>query len=346
MKLKNPVPITEIAQFIGAELIGDETILVHHLSEIHKVQRGSLMFVGDDKYLTQAIYSSAVAIIVNKPVECPEGKALLVVEDPFESYNSLALYYSPTVHLNGAISKTAKIGKNVIIEPGVVIGNEVTIGDDCWIRANTVICDHTKIGNRVIIHPNTTIGSDAFYFQRKPNRSYKRWHSIGRVIIEDDVEIGAGCTIDKGVSGDTIIGNGTKLDNLIHIGHGVEIGKNCILAAQVGIAGKTKVQDNVTIYGQAGLSKSIVIGEDATILAQAGVTKSLPGGKTYVGAPAAAKETVFREFIATRQLPKLYERIDELEHLVKSFEKIFQQQGIMIPPVTKGPKPMPTPEEE
>lgn len=331
MKLKQPVSVVEIARFIGAELIGDPGIQVTHLTEIHKVQRGSLLFVDNEKYFTQAIYSSAVAIIVNKRVECPEGKALLLVEDPFEAYNALALHYSPSIPVEGQISKSAKIGKNTVIEPGVFIGNEVTIGDDCWIRANTVICDHSKIGNRVIIHPNVTVGSDAFYFQRKPNKSYKRWHSIGRVIIEDDVEIGAGCTIDKGVSGDTIIGEGSKLDNLIHVGHGVEIGRHCILAAQVGIAGKTKIQDYVTIYGQAGLSKAIVIGEGATILAQAGVTKSLPGGGTYVGAPAAAKEAIFREFIAVRQLPKLYDRIDQLETLLRQMSDFLEQKGFVPP---------------
>lgn len=324
MKLKQPVPVTEIAQFIGAEIIGDSTIMIHHLSEFHKVQRGSLLFADSDKYIMQSVYSLAVAVIVNKRVECPEGKALLLVDNPFEAYNSLALYYSPTIHLSGTISKTAKIGKNTIIEPGVVIGNEVTIGDDCWIRANTVICDHTKIGNRVIIHPNTTVGSDAFYMQKQKDRSYKRWHSIGRVIIEDDVEIGANCTIDRGVSGDTVVGQGSKLDNLVHLGHGVEIGKHCIIAAQVGIAGKTKVQDFVTIYGQAGITKSIVIGEGALIYPQAGITKSIPGNRAYIGSPAGEYSTTLREFVSIRQLPKILDRVAKLE-------KILSKNGITLP---------------
>jgi len=213
MKLKHPIPILDIAKQIGAKLIGDPEIKVTHLVEIHKVCRGGLIFVDVEKYYNRAIYSSAIAIIINKEIECPEGKALLVVDKPFEAYNNLAKLYSPLLELEATHSKTATVGKNTIIEPGVVLGNHVEIGDNCRIRANTVICDYTKIGDNVIIHPNTTIGADAFYYHARADRSQERWHSIGRVIIHSNVEIGAGCTIDKGVSGDTIIGEGTKIDN-------------------------------------------------------------------------------------------------------------------------------------
>ncbi|MCH2043189.1 MAG: UDP-3-O-(3-hydroxymyristoyl)glucosamine N-acyltransferase [Saprospiraceae bacterium] len=318
MKLATPVPITEIATFIGAEIIGNKDLKVVHLSEIHKVQKGSLLFVDKEKYFSRAIYSHASAIIVNKRIECPPGKALLLVDSPFDAYNELCLHYLPFIPLSASISPTAKIGKNTVIEPGVTIGHHVTIGNDCIIRANTVILDHSKVGNRVVIHPNTTLGSSAFYFHQKEDKSYERWHSIGRVIIEDDVEIGAGCTIDRGVSGDTIIGQGSKLDNLVHIGHGVEVGKHCLLAAQVGIAGKTIIQDYVTIYGQAGIAKSIVVGEGAVILPQTGVSKSIPGDKRrYIGTPASEAKTRFREFAATRRLPELLRKLDLLENILK-----------------------------
>lgn len=315
MKLQQPIAIQEIAKLINAKIIGDTTVKISHLSEIHKVQKGSLLFVDHEKYYNRAIYSTAIAIIINEEVECPEGKALLVVDNPFEAYNSLALKYSPfeAISTKFPISPSAKIGENTVIEPGVVIGHEVTIGHNCLIRANTVICDNTKIGDNVIIHANSSIGNDAFYLHKNPDKSYNRWHSIGRVIIESDVEIGANCTIDKGVSGDTIIGKGTKLDNLVHIGHGVEVGKHCIIAAQVGIAGKTIIQDHVTIYGQVGISKSLVVGEGATLLPKTGVAKSIPGGnQQYIGVPAGEARSKFREMLAMRHLPDLVKKMDLL----------------------------------
>ncbi|MCP4440125.1 MAG: UDP-3-O-(3-hydroxymyristoyl)glucosamine N-acyltransferase [Aureispira sp.] len=323
MKLAQPIAVQEIATLINAKIIGDPTVKVHHLSEIHKVQKGSLLFVDHEKYYNRAIYSTATAIIIDKEVECPEGKALLVVEKPFEAYNSLALQYSPFVPISKKfpISPNAKIGDNTVIEPGVVIGHGVTIGHDCLIRANTVICDNTKIGDNVIIHSNSSIGNDAFYMHKKSDKSYDRWHSIGRVIIESDVEIGANCTIDKGVSGDTIIGKGTKIDNLVHIGHGVEVGRHCIIAAQVGIAGKTIIQDHVNIYGQVGISKSLVVGEGATLLPKTGVAKSIPGGnRQYIGVPAGEARSKFREMLAMRHLPDLVKKMDKL------YDEVFNKK--------------------
>ncbi|BDS14973.1 UDP-3-O-(3-hydroxymyristoyl)glucosamine N-acyltransferase [Aureispira anguillae] len=313
MKFKMPISISDIGELIGAKIIGNSDIKVTYLSEIHKVEEGSLMFVDNEKYYSQAIYSTATAIIIDKEVDCPEGKALLIVDKPFEAYNQLALHFNPFVAIQSNISPTAIIGENTILEPGVVVGNHVTIGDNCLIRANTVLLDNTKIGNHVIIHANSSIGNDAFYMNKKADQSYQRWHSIGRVIIEDNVEIGASCTIDKGVSGDTVIGEGTKIDNLVHVGHGVRIGKHCLLAAQVGIAGKTIIQDYVTIYGQVGISKSLVVGEGATILAKAGVPKSIPGGdKEYVGIPAGESRAKFREMAALRQLPEIVKKVNEI----------------------------------
>lgn len=313
MKLKMPVSVSDIALLIGAEIVGDPSVKVTYLSEIHKVEEGSLMFVDNEKYYAQSIYSAASAIIIDKVTDCPTDKVLLIVEDPFEAYNKLALHYSPFVPVTATISPSANIGENTILEPGVVVGNHVTVGDNCLIRANTVLLDDTKIGNNVIIHANSSIGNDAFYMKKKPDGSYKRWHSVGRVIIEDNVEIGACCTIDKGVSGDTVIGEGTKIDNSVHVGHGVRIGKHCLMAAQVGIAGKTIIQDHVTIYGQVGISKSLVVGEGATLLAKAGVPKSIPGGnKEYIGIPAGEARAKFREMVAVRQLPELIKKVNEI----------------------------------
>jgi len=316
MKFKMPISISDIAALIDARIIGDSSIKVTYLSEIHKVEKGSLMFVDNEKYYSQAIYSTATAIIIDKEVECPDGKALLIVDEPFDAYNQLALHFSPFVPIKANISPTANIGENTILEPGVVVGNNVTIGDNCLIRANTVLLDNTKIGNNVIIHANASIGNDAFYMNRRKDKTYTRWHSIGRVIIEDNVEIGASCTIDKGVSGDTVIGEGTKIDNLVHIGHGVRVGKHCLIAAQVGVAGKTIIQDYVTIYGQVGVSKSLVIGEGATLLAKAGVSKSIGGNKEYFGIPVGEARTKFKEVASLRVLPELVQKVNEIYNVL------------------------------
>jgi UDP-3-O-[3-hydroxymyristoyl] glucosamine N-acyltransferase len=316
MKLEYPISIKTIAERIDAKIIGNPDTLISHLCEIHNIESGSLIFIDNEKYYNQAIYSSANAIILNREVECPPNKALLVVSDPFEAYNNLALYFSPPQVISKSVSDSAIIGKGTIIEHGAVLGNFVTIGDNCHIKANVVLMDHTKIGNNVLIHAGTVVGSDAFYMNKQADNSYKRWHSIGKVIIEDDVEIGANCTIDKGVSGDTIIGTGSKIDNLVHLGHGVEIGSHCLIAAQVGIAGKTVIQDNVTIYGQVGIAKSLVVGEGAVLLPKTGVSKSIPGGdRQYIGIPAAEARSKFREIAATRQLPDLISKVNELYNL-------------------------------
>jgi UDP-3-O-[3-hydroxymyristoyl] glucosamine N-acyltransferase len=307
MKLKEPIRVAEIAALIDAKLIGDPDLLILHLNEIHKVCRGSLVMVADDRYLNQALYSSAAAVILREEVEQPlQNKALLIVEDPFAAYNYLAKHFAPFRPLSIQIHPSAKIGANTVLEPGVVLGEEVEIGEDCLIRANVVILDRVKIGNRVTIHPNTTVGSAGFYFHKEAKQeAYQRWHPIGDVFIEDDVEIGAGCTIDRGISGITRIGQGTKIDNQVHVGHGVVIGKHCLIAAQVGIAGKVTIQDYVVIFGQVGISKEVVIGENAILLSQTGVSKSIPGDMQYFGTPAVEARTSFRELAALRRLPDM-----------------------------------------
>lgn len=314
MDLKQSISVKEIAELLNATIIGDNAVVVSSVNEIHKVKKGSLTFVDHPKYFNQAIYSSASVIIVNAKVDCPENKALLLVDEPFEAYNFLAKRFLLQEHSTDAVSKTAVVGTGTILESGVVLGNHVTIGENCLIRANVVIGDYTTIGDNTIIHPNTAIGNDAFYFKRNSDKRYQKWHTIGRVVIESDVEIGACCTIDRGVSGDTIIGAGTKIDNQVHIAHGVELGKNCLIAAQAGIAGKTIIQNDVIIYGQAGISKSLVVGEGAVILAQTGVSKSIPGGKQYFGSPAGEALTKFKELAALRRLPSMLNntKVDKL----------------------------------
>lgn len=309
MKFPQPIPVRDLAERFQAQLIGDASLFATGINEIHKVEPGDVAFSDAPKYFQKTLDSAATVILLNAPVECPPGKAILVVEKPFEVYDTLIREYRPFEPSTSPVSHRAQIHPTAIIEPGVVIAANVSIGAHCYIQANTYIGEYTTIGDHVNIGPNTTIGSDAFYFKKHPDGTYQKWRSGGRVIIEDQVDIGAGCTINKGVSGDTVIGAGSKLDCQIHIGHGVVVGKNCLMAAQVGIGGKTILEDNVVLYGQVGIIQAVRIGKGAIVLAGAGVSKSLEGGKTYFGAPAEEMREKYREIAATRQLPALLRKL-------------------------------------
>lgn len=303
MKFPQPIPVQEIAQRIGADIIGSTTQKAFGINEIHKVEPGDITFSDVEKYFEKSLSSEASIIILNKMVPCPEGKTILVVDNPFEAYDSLVSAYRPFRPLTAAIAEDAVIGENTIIEPNVVIGRNVKIGDNCYIQAGVIIQDFTIIGDNVTIQSGTVIGSDAFYFKRTPE-AYIKWRSGGRVIIHDNVEIGANCTVNKGVSGDTILGEGTKLDCMVHIGHGVEVGRHCLFAAQVGIGGKTVLGDEVVLFGQVGIAQNLNIGKRAIVLAKSGVKKDLEGGKVYFGYPAKEAKTTFRELAALKQLPE------------------------------------------
>jgi len=293
----------EIADWIDAECIGPDSLPLSGLNEIHKVRPGDIMFVDVEKYFKKALNSAATGIILNQRIEAPEGKVLFLVDNPFHAYETLARRFRTFEAQKSTIHPTARIHPSVTLEPGVVIGRNVTIGERSVIQANSFIGNETQIGSEVWIQPNCTIGSEAFYF-KKQNAEYKMWTSVGRVLIRDQVSIGANCTIDKGVSGDTVIGNGTKLDNQVHLGHGVVLGENCLLAAQVGIGGKTVVGDRVVMYGQVGIINSLLIEDDVVILAQSGVTKNLKAKTTYFGTPAAPSRDRLRELAALRKLGK------------------------------------------
>lgn len=304
MDFPRPISVLELAQRFNAQIIGDETLSATGINEIHKVRPGDVAFSDVKKYFQKTLDSDATVLLLNAPAECPPGKVILVVENPFEAYDSLVREYRPFEPLTEAISKQAEIHPTVIVEPGVVIAGNVRIGANTYIQANAYIGEHTIIGENCLIGPGAIIGPDAFYFKKQPDGSFKKWRSSGRVIIENQVDIGAGCTIAKGVSGDTVIGEGSKLDCQIHIGHGAVIGKNCLFAGQVGIGGKTVVEDNVVLYGQVGVAQALHIGQGAVVMAKSGVSKDLEGGKGYFGIPADEGRAKYRELAALRQLPE------------------------------------------
>lgn len=311
MRFENPVPVTEIARLIGASLVGNESGMTTGINEIHKVEEGDLVFVDHPKYYDKCIQSAASFIIINQQTEFPPHKALLIVDQPFEAYLRIVSHFRPFNPSLQHQSNSAVVGTNTVIMPGAYIGNHVTIGNNCIIHPNVVIMDHCVIGNDVIIQPGTVIGSDAFYYNKKTNRDrhYKKMLSCGRVVIGDGVEIGANCTIDRGVTSDTIIGEGTKMDNLVHIGHDTVVGKNCLFAAQVGVAGATTIEDEVILWGQVGVSKTLTIGKGAEIYAQSGVAATIDGGKKYFGSPVEDALTKKKEFVWIKRIPALWEKV-------------------------------------
>ncbi len=310
MKFPRTYTLKEISQLTQTKFIGDKNFPINGINEIHVVEPGDVVFVDHPKYYDKALESAATVVLINKEVDCPKGKALLISDDPFRDFNKLSSHFKPFQSANQSISNSAKTGENTIIQPNVFIGNNVVIGDNCLIHPNVSIYDNCVIGNNVTIHSGTVLGGDAFYYKNR-NEGFDKLLSCGRVVIEDNVDIGAACTIDKGVTGDTIIGLGTKIDNQVQIAHDTVIGKKCLIASQVGIAGCTIIEDEVTLWGQVGIISDVTIGKNAVILAQAGVSKSLEGNKVYFGSPAAEAREKYRELSLIRSLPKIIEKLEK-----------------------------------
>lgn len=301
MRFPQPYTLKQIATIINAKYIGDDDFSVLGMNEIHVVQPGDIVFVDHPKYYDKALQSKATIVLINKEVECPEGKVLLISDDPFRDFNKLTDFFKPFVKAFSLVAPTAVIGKNTIIQPGAFIGNNVKIGKNCLIHSNVSVYDDCVIGDNVTIHAGTVLGADAFYYKKRPE-GFDKLKSGGRVVIEDNVDLGALCTIDRGVTGDTTIKKGTKIDNQVHIGHDTVVGEKCLIASQTGIAGCVVIEDEVTIWGQVGMTSGITIGKKAVILAQSGVSKSLEGNQTYFGYPAGEAREKYREMSALKQL--------------------------------------------
>ncbi len=308
MKFDTPQTLKKIAGLIHARFVGDPDFLVSGINEIHMVEPGDLTFVDHPKYYDKALKSKATTILINKDVDPPSGKALIISDHPFDDYVFLVTTFRPFEKAVSAISPSAEIGEGTIIQPGAFVGNHVKIGKNCILHANASIYDHCVIGNNVIIHSGAVIGADAYYFQRRPE-GYKKLETCGRVILEDNVEVGAMTTIDKGVSGDTYISFGTKFDNHVQVGHDTYIGRNCLIGAFCAIAGVTRIEDDVILWASVLVNKDLVIGKGAIVLAGSGTEKSLEGGKTYWGIPAIEARKKWREVAALKMLPDILQKL-------------------------------------
>ncbi|NIP42357.1 MAG: UDP-3-O-(3-hydroxymyristoyl)glucosamine N-acyltransferase [candidate division Zixibacteria bacterium] len=337
------ITTAELAKKLGAELIGDAQLMLYGLAPIEEAREGDLAFLSNKKYFKYLESTKASAVIV--PPEIKEStKTLLIHPQPYYAFSqALRVFYPDKDKYPSGISDHAVIGdrcsihssahigayavlednvnvaENTKILPGAFIGSDCRIGKDCIIYPNVTVREGTRIGNRVIIHSGTTIGSDGFGYAQLDGKSHKI-PQVGIVVIEDDVEIGANCSIDRATLGETRIGKGTKIDNLVQIAHNVKTGENCIIISQVGISGSTKLGNNVILAGQAGLIGHLSIGDNVIVAAQSGVTHDLEDNSKYLGSPAHEMMHQKRIEAALNNLPDYLKRIREIEKRLKDME--------------------------
>lgn len=324
---------SEIASWINGILYGKDKD-IESIETPEKAKENNISFIFEEEKIREC---KAGIVVVKSELKSEKDRTFIVVKDTKEAFITFLniVYPEPVRKIKGIslkatigkvslgknvsigdfcfISDNVKIGDDTVIYPNVFVGFDVKIGSNCIIHPNITIYDRTEIGNNVIIHSGVVIGSDGFGYIEKDKKRIKI-PQVGKVIIEDDVEIGANTTIDRATIGETVIGKGTKIDNLVQIGHNVTIGKNSVIVAQVGIAGSCKIGDNVILAGQVGIADHLTIEDDAIILAQSGVTKNVKKGSIMLGAPALEKEKFLKERAYISRLEEIIERIKRLEN--------------------------------
>lgn len=334
-----------IAIYIQGKVEGDETTVVNSFGKIEEAREGQLSFLANPKYEEFLYFTGASVVIINEhlvlkqPVQC----TLIRVKDAYAAFATLLELYQKNIEQStlgieqpsfidpssqlgsdiyvGAfayIGKNSVIGNRVKIYPGVYIGNHVSIKDDSILYPGVKIYHDCKLGSHVILHAGSIIGSDGFGFAPQADGTYKKIPQTGNVVIEDDVEIGSNCTVDRATIGSTVIRKGAKIDNLVQIAHNVDIGSNTVIAAQAGISGSTKIGRQVRIGGQAGIVGHLVLGDASQVNAQSGVTKNIPEKGAVTGSPAYDFNPMLRSQGAMRRLPELEKRVEMLEALIKS----------------------------
>ena len=339
----------EIATFVRGEISGDEELQILRVAKIEESGPGDLTFLANPKYEKHVATTRASAILVStsfdpKRVPLPEGLTVIKVTDPYIAFLQVLKRITPMsdpfpkgLHPTASVCKSATIGADVSlgahvvvgenvtigsgtkIGAGCAIGDGVTIGEDCLVYPNVTVYYGSRIGKHVIIHAGTVLGSDGFGFAPRPDGSYEKIPQMGIVVLEDDVEVGANCTIDRATLGQTVLKKGVKLDNLVHIAHNVVVGEDTVIAAQTGISGSTKVGKNVMIAGQVGIVGHIEIADRTVLLAQSGISKSTKAGTTYFSTPAKEHRTALKIEAVIRSLPDLAKDVEDLK---KSLEML------------------------
>lgn len=320
------VTLKELADAIGAELAADPDTPINGAGTLEDAKPGQVTFLANPKYLKELETTAASAVIVAPSVKF-DRVPLLKARDPYYAF-ALAVrllhgerkHSFSGVHPKATVDPSASVGQGTVIYPGVYVGPRVRVGRDCVLHANVVVYEDCVIGDRVIIHSNTSIGPDGFGFATNDGLHHKI-PQIGNVVIEDDVEIGSNCSIDRAALGSTVIGRGSKLNDLIAIGHNTKMGPHCLIVSQVGIAGSSTIGHHVTLAGQVGVAGHIEVGDNVTVGAQAGVTNSVPEQSVLLGSPAMPIRQARRVAAVFVQLPELQDRVKKLEQAVEELSK-------------------------
>jgi UDP-3-O-[3-hydroxymyristoyl] glucosamine N-acyltransferase len=340
--------LAELALMIGGEVSGDASVVIDGVAGIREARSGQLTFLANPKYERFLETTRASAVVVSPDDrEAGEraGRPLLIARNPYGAFaRAMELFAGPGavvergVHPSAVVSPTAVLGRDVavgacavvmeravindraVVHPCVYVGPGVEIGSDTILYPNVTVKSASVLGDRVIVHSGTVIGSDGFGFATE-NGEHRKVPQIGNVVVEDDVEIGANVCIDRATTGTTLVSRGTKIDNLVQIGHNVVIGPGSIVVAQVGISGSTELGGGVVVGGQAGLAGHLVVGDRAMIGAQAGVTRDVPAGERVSGYPARRHSQAKRVLACVARLPELVRKVGELERRLKELEE-------------------------
>lgn len=335
--------LREIAALINGEVLGDDSVVITGVAGIKEARQGDITFLANPKYIPFIEKTQASAIIVSRDIK-DASKPLICLDNPSLGFEKVVLFFSKVevkhpkgIHSTVVLGKDVRLGKNVSIGPYVIIEDNVSIGDntiiyggsyighstqvgsDTLIYANVTIRESVNIGNRVVVHSGTVIGSDGFGFATI-NGKHHRIPQTGTVVIEDDVDIGSNVTIDRARFDKTIIGKGTKIDNLVQIAHNVVIGENSIIVAQVGISGSTNIGKGVTFAGQSGIAGHLTVGDGVIVAGRAGVIKSVPANTMVSGFPAKPHEIAKRVNACVQNLPKFYEKVNLLKKKIEELE--------------------------
>ena len=342
------ITVAELAKIVGAAVHGNRDVIITGVASIEEAQPGDVTFVRDRKYLKHLARCNASAVVMSSEFseKAPRDFTLLICDNPALAFMKIMELFQdlpefpPQMHPTSVVSESAfihhtahigpfvfvgndsSIGANTVVMGHVYIGNRVKIGENCLIYPGVIILDRCVIGNRVTVHAGTVIGSDGFGYITDSNGKHFKIPQLGNVIIEDKVEIGANCAIDRATLGSTIVGRGTKIDNLVQIGHNVRIGRRCIMAGQVGVAGSVDIGDYVIMAGQVGVADHVSIGKGVRVGAKSGVASSIPPETDVVGIPAAPKIEYMRHYLNLKKLGKMKE---ELKELRKELKKLKEQ---------------------
>jgi UDP-3-O-[3-hydroxymyristoyl] glucosamine N-acyltransferase len=332
----------ELAELVGGSVEGDPTLVITGVAGIQEAQSGEITFIAHQKYLRALTTAKASAVVLDRTM--PADRPAIRVDQPYRAFASLLTLFYPRPHPRAGImepvvmgehvrlgqdvtllpfvtlSDDVIIGDRVVLYPGVFVGPGSSIGDDTVLYANVTIYDHVTIGRQVIIHAGAVLGADGFGYVQGPDGRHHKIPQVGRVRVEDEVEIGANVCIDRATLGETLIRRGTKIDNLVHIAHNVEVGEDNLLLAQVGISGSCHLGTHVTLAGQVGLIDHVQIGDHATVIAQAGIAKDVEPRAIMSGTPALTHNLWRRVQAATPRLPELLRTVAALERRIAALE--------------------------